>query len=254
MSTGATTPAPTPIEPQATTSSFTRTLQTIYAPTKAFAGLKGATDWIIPFVIMAVLSFAFVYTIDKKVTFEKVSENQIKLSPKAADRIDKLPEDQREKQLQMSVMFTKIFSYAAPALIGIWTLIVALVLWGTYRLACGSRIGFMASFSIVMLSWMPGSIKTVLTIVALFAGLDPDSFNIQNPIATNLGVLFDPLSSTFLYKLASAIDLFMIWTLVVAAIGFSLVGKVKRSTSMAVVFGWYAFVTLIGAGMGALFS
>ncbi len=254
MSTGAPVPAPIQVQPK-TSSAFARVLQTIYAPSTAFAGLRPATDWVIPLVIMAVLSLAFIFAIDKKVGFDTVSANQIKLSPRAAARIDQLPEAQKQQQLDMSAKITKWFSYGSPVLIAAWSAIIALVLWGTYSFACGARgIGFGASFSIVMLSWMPGVMKTLLSIVVLFAGIDPEGFNIQNPVATNLGFLFDPINSRFLYSIGSAVDIFMIWILIVAAIGFSVVGKVKRSTSMAVVFGWYAFIVLVGAGFGALFS
>ncbi len=252
MSTGAPMPAAEPTMPQETTSSFTRILQTIYAPAKAFTGMKGATAWIVPFLVMAVLSIAFVAVVDKKVGFDKVSENQIKMSPKTADRLEKLPDAQREKQMETSAKFTKYFSYAAPVFILIWTLIIAAVLLGTFNFGFAANLGFGTTLSIVMLSWMPGIIKTLLTIVALFAGIDPDGFNISNPLATNLGVLFDPMTSGFLYRVGSAIDIFMIWTLVVAGIGFSCVSKVKRSTSIGVIFGWYAVVTLGGAAIGAL--
>lgn len=254
MSTAGPVPAPSPIQPQESSSAFMRVLQTIYAPTKAFTNLRAATDWIIPLIIMAVLSIMFVYTIDKKVGFDTVQANQIKLSPKAAERMEKLSDAQREQQMQLAVKITKFASYGAFFLIGIWSLIIALVLWGTYSFACGARIGFGASFSIVMLSWIPGVFKTILSIIVLFAGIDPEGFNIQNPVATNLGVLFDPINSGFLYRIGSAIDIFMIWILIVAAIGFSVVAKVKKSTSLMVIFGWYTVVTLVGAGLGALFS
>ena len=40
----------------------------------------------------------------------------------------------------------------------------------------------------------------------------------------------------------------MIWTLVLAAIGLSCISKLKRSTAMFGVLGWYLVLTLIGAG------
>lgn len=46
----------------------------------------------------------------------------------------------------------------------------------------------------------------------------------------------------------------MIWTLVLTAIGFTCVSKVKKGTSFAVVFGWWAAFTLLTAGLGAAFS
>jgi hypothetical protein len=97
-------------------------------------------------------------------------------------------------------------------------------------------------------------IKTILATISVAAGADPDSFNLQNPVATNPGYFLSPGNSPFLYSVATALDIFMIWTLILTAIGFTCVGKVKRSTAMAIVFGWYVSFTLIAAGLGALFS
>ena len=46
----------------------------------------------------------------------------------------------------------------------------------------------------------------------------------------------------------------MIWTLVLTAIGFSSVSKVKRSTALLIVFGWYLIFVLASTGLGAAFS
>lgn len=253
MSTGAPMQAAAPIEPQPSTSAITRMLQTIYAPAKAFTALNGKT-WIIPFLAISVLSVAFIFAVDKKVGFDRVSENQIKMSPKAADRLEKLPAAQRDRQLEITAKITKYSSYAAPVFLMVWTLIITAVLLGTFNFGFGARLGFGTSLSVVMLSWIPGSIRTVLTIVALFAGIDPDGFNIRNPLATNLGVFFDYTTSPFLYRLGSGIDIFMIWTLVVAGIGFACASKMKRSTTIGVIFAWYAVVTLVGALFGTIFS
>jgi hypothetical protein len=84
--------------------------------------------------------------------------------------------------------------------------------------------------------------------------MSPDSFSFQNPVATNPGYFLNPADNLLLYNLASAVDIFMIWTLVLTAIGFTCVSKVKKGTSYAVVFGWWAVFTLLMAGLGAAFS
>jgi len=254
MSTGATVPAPVPAAPQESPSALMRILQTIYAPAQAFRGLNGKTGWIIPWLVLSVISYCFVFAIDKKVGFDKVTENQIKMSPKAAERMDSLSPEQRQKQVDISTKVTKYVSFAAPIFLLIWTVIIAAVLLGTFNFGCGAQVGFGMCLSVVMLSWIPGTVRTLLAIVALFAGVDPDGFDIRNPLATNLGSFFDPSAHAFLYKLGSGLDIFMIWTLIVAAIGFSCVSKIKRSTAMAVIFGWYAVFIVVGAAFGALFS
>ena len=52
----------------------------------------------------------------------------------------------------------------------------------------------------------------VIAIVMLFAGQDPDSFNIQNPAPTSGGFYLSPGSSPFLYSIATSFDLMMFWT------------------------------------------
>ena len=89
---------------------------------------------------------------------------------------------------------------------------------------------------------------------AELAGINADSFNIENFVATNPGYFLSPVESPFLYRIGTALDIFTIWTLILTAIGFACVGKIKRGTALAAVFGWYVFITLIGAGIAAAFS
>jgi hypothetical protein len=61
----------------------------------------------------------------------------------------------------------------------------------------------------------------------------------------------NPTDSPFWYFLASSVDLFLIWTLILTAIGFATTGKIKQGTALAVVFGWWVVVTL---GFSAIFA
>jgi hypothetical protein len=91
-------------------------------------------------------------------------------------------------------------------------------------------------------------------LLSIVAGMSPDSFSFQNPLASNPGYFLSPADNVFIYSVASGIDIFMIWTLVLTAIGFTCVSKVKRGTAFAVVFGWWAVFTLVGAALAAAFS
>jgi hypothetical protein len=80
-----------------------------------------------------------------------------------------------------------------------------------------------------------------------------EGFTFQNPVASNLGGLVDP-GSHFLYSIATSLDLFTIWTLVLAGIGYSCLTRVKRGACMAVVFGWWIVLVLVGAAISAVFG
>ena len=67
--------------------------------------------------------------------------------------------------------------------------------------------------------------------------------------------VLNPTDSPFLYSLGSTLDVFMIWTLILTGIGLSVISKkVKLSTAMIVVFGWYAVFALGSAAVAAAFS
>jgi hypothetical protein len=84
---------------------------------------------------------------------------------------------------------------------------------------------------------------------------DPADFMIQNAFGSNPAYYMNFAETPrWLYSIASSLDVFMIWTLVLTAIGFSIVGRKSRGTSYAVVFGWFAVFVLISAASSAIFS
>jgi len=97
-------------------------------------------------------------------------------------------------------------------------------------------------------------LKSVLVAISLFAGADPEGFNINNPVATNLGYFINRTDHPALATLLSWFDIFTIWYVILFGIGFSCVSRVKRGTATGVVAGWCAVIALVGAGFRALFS
>ena len=78
--------------------------------------------------------------------------------------------------------------------------------------------------------------------------------NLNNPVATNPAYFMDPLASPFLYGMASALDIFVIWSIILIAIGFACNSKLTRTATLSVVGGWYLLYKLVASGMAALFA
>jgi len=243
-------PAPEPIA----LSEGARLIDTFVAPRKTFADLRRNANWFVPFLLLSVMSLIFVYTVDQKIGFPKVAENQVQASPKASQRIEQMPADQREHAMQSQAAILRYFSYAYPAVILLWNLMIAAILFATFKFAAGADLKFKRSLAVVMYASLPLLGKSLLAALAVVAGVSADSFRFQNPVATNPGYFLTPADSPLLYNLASALDIFMIWTLILTALGFTYVSKVKRSTALAVVFGWYFVFAVGSAGLGAMFS
>jgi hypothetical protein len=224
-----------------------RIIDTFIAPTKAFTDLRRNASWWAPFLIIAIVSFLFINVVDKKVGFRKVVENQIALQPKQAERIDNLPADQREKIMGQQTTVTKAISYAVPVIALLVYAIFAGVLFGTLKFTAGADIKFGTLFALVVYTRLPELLRAALSSLSLLAGVSADAFDIQNPVATNFGYFIDP-SSAVLKALLTPIDVITIWTLALLAIGIPCIGKVKRGTAFAVVFGWFAVVVLVKVG------
>jgi hypothetical protein len=229
-----------------------RIINTFVAPTKTFTDLRRSAAWWAPFLLTVIMSTAFVYTVSTKVGFRKVAENQIAMSPKQSARMEQMNSVDREQAMETQARVTGYISYGFWAFIVVWFALVTLVLLMTFKFGAGaSDLSYTRIFAVVWYSSLPGIIKTLLAIASLLAGVSPDGFTFQNPVGTNPGFYMSPNDMPFLYSLATSLDVFMIWTLVLAAIGLTCIGKLKRSTAYLGVFGWYAVISLVGATITA---
>jgi hypothetical protein len=232
-----------------------RVLNVFTSPSTTFNDIRRNARWWVPFIISSLFAYALVITVDKKVGFERVTENQIKLNPKASERMDQLPPDQRARQMDLSVKITKGISYGIPAVVLIIDLIIAGVLMATFNFGLGTEVSYGQSLALIMYAGLIGTIKSVLAMVTLFAGSNLDSFNFNNPVGTNPAYYMSPTDTApWLYHLASWFDVFTIWMFVLLGIGFAVVGRKKLSTGVAVMAGWFLVMALGSACWAALMS
>ena len=246
-------PNPMPVsvpETAPTLSEGERLIDVFIAPSKTFCDLRRKASWFVPWLVLAVASWVFMGVVAQKVGFQQVTENEMRMVPKAQERMAQMPADRRE----IPVLITKASAFASPVLALVGYLIIAAVFMGTFNFVIGTEVPFSTSLAIVIYAQLPRIIRLVLAIISLFAGADPESFIFDNPVVSNPGFLVEAGAHPALYALASAFDIFTIWIIVLIGIGFACVSKVKRSTAIAVVFAWYALIILVKVGFTAAFS
>lgn len=250
MASAPVTPAP-PTTP-AKMSEGARIINTFFAPSKTFTDLRRNAAWWGPWILITIFSIAFIYSMGKQVGFEQISKNQIAHS-KRADAFDKLPADQQAKQLQVSSKIIAGFGYGSPLLILLITLISTTALWATFKVGAAAETTFGQAYAILMYAGLPGIIGAVLGIVSLFAGVNPEGFDINNPVGTNLAYYLDPdTTGKFVRSMASSLDVITLWSIVLMGIGFACTSKVKRSTAIMIVLGWFLFYKLVMSGLATL--
>jgi len=239
-------PAPEP----APLSQLARIVNTFIAPSKTFSDLRRNASWWAPWLLISIVSLAFINTMDRQIGFDQISKNEIAHSSRA-DQFDKLPADQQAKQISFSSSLIRYLSYGIPVMILLYFAITTLVLWATFKFGAGANVSFKTAYAIVFYAALPGTIGSILGIISMFAGVNPEGFNINNPVATNPAYFMDPANNKFLYGMASTLDVIIIWTIVLLGIGFSCNSKVKRSTAIIMVACWYVFWKLGAAALAA---
>ena len=221
-------------------------------PKKAFADIAARPSWIVPVVLLILAYLAFMYCFTTHVGWE----HSMRQAMESNSRMQQMDPQQRENAIQMQLKFAPIGAYVVGPIV---IVVIALATAGVLLLVCkmmGASLGFKQMFGISAYAMLPGLISSILAIIVIFIK-NPEDFNLQNPLAFNLGAFLEPPpnSSKALYSLATSIDLFSFWTILLLALGISVAAKKFPFSKalVAVVVPW-VLVVLIKAGWASLFG
>lgn len=237
---------------------FQRIVDTFVAPSKTFTDILRSAAWWGPFLVLILVTLAFSWTVQKKVGWDVAFDNQVRINPKAAQRVEQaqanMPPDRIAAMRSAQTKITEYTSYGRPLLTLLFTAITALLVWPTINFGFGGRAKFSTIFAVFMYTALISEgLRYLLAIIALFAGVAPDSFLLPDPVGTNLGYYLAGGDSPYwLVVFGMFIDVFGIWALVLSVIGCSIVGHVKRGAAAAAVVGWWAIFALLMTGLAAM--
>jgi len=230
-----------------------RVVDTFVAPTKTFTDILRSTSWWMPFLLSVIVTLAVGFTIDKQVGFDRVVQNVLHDSPAQEDRLSSLTPEQRSKQVGSMAVGYRYTTYAFPVLILVFSAIGALVNWGSFNFGLGARTTFGQMFAVWMYASLPRLLSGLLTIVTICFGGNAESFNLKNPVGTNLAY-YMPDASPGLKSALGFFDVIGLWNLVLLVIGCSIVAKVSMGKAAAVVVGWWVLILIVSVGIAAAFS
>jgi hypothetical protein len=252
MATTTAMPAPEP-QSQAAISPVGRIIGMFFSPGATFADIVRKPSWIAPLAVIVALSLVGVIALNSHFDWRGYITQQIEKNPRAAN----LSPDQKQQQIdggvKMAPMFAYVFGIPAPI---VMLLVVALVLWGAYNLMAGAGVNFAQSFAIVTHAWVPISVMGSLIFLLVLFIKPVGSFDLDNPVATNLAVLLPDDAAKWLVALCKNIDLFEIWKLILLGMGFAAVSprKLKGGKSYTIVFGAFAVWVLCRVAWGFISS
>jgi hypothetical protein len=228
-----------------------RIVDVFVAPSKTFTDILRNWAWWGPFLVLVIVSIVFSYAVQSKVGWDKTYDNILHQSPKAEDRFAQMQPDQAASAKAISAKVTAISSYGTPVIIVIVTAIYALLVWATVNFGFAGTAKYGQVLAVYMYANLVLNIKYLLATIALFAGMAPDSFLIQNPVGTNIGYYLNTDLPHWLISFATHLDIFEIWSLILSVIGIGIVAKVSRGKAAAAVVGWWFLFVLVFTGVAA---
>ncbi len=173
------------------------------------------------------------------------------MSKATAAMAAKNPNLTSEQISSMTGSMEKFASVGFAIFLPIGVFLTAAILWGVSRLF-DARESFAEAAMITTYSQIPRIIELVLNALQGLL-LQPEQITSHYSVTLGIGRFLSPTTNPFAMTLLGGIDLFTIWTLVLMAIGLSVLGGIPRSkAALAVALVW--LVGLIFPLIGALRS
>ena len=220
--------------PQAEMSVVGRILRVFYAPSETFEAVseqRSAADWLVPTIVVAMVVFFSTYVTSPIYVAEAMEQIQEQTSAEQPS-VEGTGDAIRISGLIAAPVMTFVMLFIGAA---IYLLVGKLL---------GGLLGYSQCLAIVAYTSLIAILQHVVKVPLVLAR---ETMNVQ----IGLGMfLSEEAQKSFGGALLSSIDPFVVWMIVIAGLGLSIVGQIERSRAYAGV----AAVTLIFLAIGAFFS
>ena len=230
---------------------FQNLIDMYFAPREAFARILQSPRMLIALVLYVAIVLGFTGIWLHKVDPTEFMKTQIEESGRA----DKMTAEQKQAVIETQSKMMPIFGWVlGPTFIAIMLLVVSGTLMFVFRFFYGGDVTFKQAISIVVWTFLAvGIVSTpvTLTVLALKGDWNIDP---SQAVQANLGLLLDKSTAAKpLWALFTSIDVFVLWMVVLLAVGFGVaIKKPTSSTLWGVVIPWLVVVA-IKVGASALF-
>ncbi len=222
-----------------------------FDPGETFEDLRRKPRFVMATILMILAFSAFQIAFVEKIGLKKIITARFETN----SRVQQMPEEDKRKLIeQQSSPVVKYITYASSPIVMIIALFIGGLIYWFGISAVGGKTTFLRATAVwVYSSFPPTLIAMLANFIVLF--LKPvDDIDLassqQGLVAANPTMFIDLKSHPALNTVVSAIDLFAIWGLVLAAIGLSRVGKISSGASWAVVL----TISLVFLAIRAVFA
>ncbi len=241
-----------PAEAEAPALSFPERLMGVFiSPGETFADVTRKPGFWAPLITLVVAAAAVSEIMVWKIGMERM----VRMSLEQSGRASKMTPEQMDLAVRQGAHIGAIFAHIAPfVFLPLYLLLVAGLGILAVNLIFGAKTNFKTVFSLVSYANLIALLGSLMSIAVIFFG-DPDHFNSQNPVPSNLGFFLNPTQvSKPLYALSTSADILTIWTVILMAMALSegTGRKVKTLPIFLVYAGLWAVWILVKMGLSML--
>lgn len=233
---------------------FARVFGALFSPRATFQDIARKPSWLLPLLIIIILSMAITTVFGHRVGWRAFMEKQNSQSRSTQQRMAQMTPAQQEKMIETQVKIAPIAGYLG-ALVGfpIVALVIAAIFMGIFNATSSASLDFKTSFGVVTHSYMPFAIPSLLGILILYLK-PPDTVDLQNLVSSNVDALLSKSAPMWQQSTGASLDVFTFWVLGLMAFAYSIVRpkKLKMGTTLAWIVGVWVVYVLIKAGLLAM--
>lgn len=225
-----------------------RLLGIFISPGETLADAARKPGFVAPLIAIVLGAIAVTETMLWKIGMERI----IRMSIEQSSRASSMSPDQMDQAVRQGARIGAIFAHIG-GIVG--PPIVLLILAGLGLLIVnvifGAQAKFKTVFSLVCYADLVSLLGSLMGVAMILFG-DPDHFNPENPIPSNVGFFLNAREvSKPLYALASSADIFTVWLLILLGVGLAegTGRKVKPLSIFLVYAGFWALWILVKVGL-----
>jgi hypothetical protein len=232
--------------------SFPERLMGIFiSPAETLADVARKPGFLAPLILGVLGTIAVTETMLWKIGMERIVRTSIEQSSRASS----MSPEQMDQAVHQGARIGAIFAHIG-AIVGapIFLLILAGLGLLIVNLIFGAQMKFKTVFSLICYANLVSLLGSLMAVAVILFG-DPDRFNAQNPVPTNVGFFLNSREvSKPLYAMASSADIFTIWLLILVAVGLAEGArrKVKPLSIFLVYAGFWVIWILVKMGLSML--
>jgi hypothetical protein len=234
-------------------SSPARILGVFTAPTATFESIAEAPHFILCWVLQIVLGGAYFWYLLHRLGAVELARQSLEQSARARA----MDPATLQTSINATAHFFVYMPYITAGMVIVATLLLAAIFLGVANLLLGMEARFKGVLAVVVHAMLPQTLLAVLSALVLALMNDPLAFHYVNPLGSNFGFFLNKATTpAFVYTFATHSDLFVLWTVVLLALGLAkLSGRPRKfASSFWAVFALWMFYIIVASGVAAVFA